>query len=142
MIQRLRVIITVCGLVTGSGTMIAPPVHAQTPTQNAPFSKQLFQADLSGLPGQEVMAFFVEFAPGQGLPWHVHPGGHELVYSLEGTFVFEEQNGAKSVLKQGEVKYIGPDIGHAVRNEGTAAAKILVVRMKDKAKPIVTPLQH
>ena len=63
--------------------------------------------------------FFVEFSPGQGLPWHVHPGGHELVYSLEGTFAFEQQNGTKSSLRPGEVMHIGPDIGHTVPNEGS-----------------------
>ena len=122
--------------------MSGPTARAQAPAQNAPAAKQIFQSDLKGLPGQEALVFFVEFAPGQGLPWHVHPGGHELVYGLEGAFVFEEQNGTKSSLKAGEVKHIGPDIGHTVRNEGTTVAKALVVRVKDKAKPIVTPFQR
>ena len=78
--------------------------------------------------------------PAKALPWHVHPGGHELVYGLEGTFVIEEQNGTKVSVKTGDVNHIGPDIGHTVRNEGAIVAKILVVRMKDKAKPIVTPV--
>ena len=130
-----------CGFLA-SGAVIGPSVRAQAPTQNAPAAKQLYQSDLKGLPGQEAAVFFVEFGPGQGLPWHVHPGGHELVYGLEGTFVFEEQDGTKSSLKTGEVKHIAPDIGHTVRNEGTTVAKVLVVRVKDKAKPIVTPFQH
>ncbi len=139
--RNIKILMVTCGFLA-SGAMICPASRAQAPAQNAPASKQLYQSDLRGLPGQEAVVFFVEFGPGQGLPWHVHPGGHELVYSLEGTFLFEEQDGTKSSLKAGEVKHIGPDIGHTVRNEGTTAAKVLVVRVKDKAKPIVTPFQR
>ena len=62
--------------------------------------------------------------------------------SLEGTFAFEEQNGTKSSLRPGEVKHIGPDVGHTVRNEGSTAAKVLVVRVKEKAKPVAVPFQR
>ena len=139
--RSIRIMMVACGFLA-SGAMTGLAARAQAPTQNAPASRQLYQSDLKGLPGQETAVFFVEFGPGQGLPWHVHPGGHELVYSLEGTFVFEEQDGTKSSLKAGEVKHIGPDVGHTVRNEGTTVAKVLVVRVKDKAKPIVTPFQR
>ena len=79
---------------------------------------------------------------GQGLPWHVHPDGHALVYSLEGTFAFEEQNGTKSSLRPGEVKHIDPDVGHTVRNEGSTAAKVLVIRVKEKTKPVAVLFQR
>ena len=121
-----------------SGAMIGPSARAQ----NTPASQQLFQSDLKGVPGQEGLVFLVEFAPGQGLPWHVHPGGHELVYGLEGTIVIEEQNGTKVSVKRGDVNHLDPDIGHTVRNESTTVAKVLVVRVKEKAKPIVSPFQR
>ena len=73
-------LIVVSAFVLSIGTLITPSVHAQALAENAPASKQLLQSDLKGVSGQEAMVFFVEFAPGQGLPWHVHPGGHELVY--------------------------------------------------------------
>ena len=85
-------LIVVSAFVLSIGTLITPAVHAQALTENAPASKQLFQSDLKGVSSQEAMVFFVEFSPGQGLPWHVHPGGHELVYSLEGTFAFEQRH--------------------------------------------------
>ena len=140
--QGIRILMVACGFVASIGAMSGPAVRAQAPAQNAPAAKQLLQSDLKGVAGQEALVFFVEFAPGQSLPWHVHPGGHELVYGLEGTFVIEEQNGTKVSVKTGDVNHIGPDIGHTVRNEGTTVAKILVVRVKDKAKPIVTPFQR
>jgi quercetin dioxygenase-like cupin family protein len=123
-------------------SMIVAAAHAQAPASNAPAAKQLLQSDLKGVPGQEALVFHVEFAPGQGLPWHVHPGGHEFVYGLEGTFVIEDQDGKKVSVKAGEVTHLDPDIGHTVRNESTSAAKGLVLRVKDKAKPVVTPLQR
>ena len=138
--HSFRILIAACGFSASIWTMITPAAQAQLP--NAPAAKQLFQSDLVGVPGHEALVFLVEFAPGQGLPWHVHPGGHELVYSLDGTFVFEEQDGTKSSLKTGEVKHIRPDMGHTVRNESATAAKVLVVRVKDKTKPVVTPFQH
>ncbi len=139
--QSIRILMVVCGFLA-NGAMIGPAARAQAPAQNAPAAKQLFQSDLKGVPGQEALMFFVEFAPGQSLPWHVHPSGHELVYGLEGTLVIEEQNGTKVSVKTGDVNHIGPEIGHSVRNEGPSVAKVLVVRLKDKAKPIVTPFQR
>jgi quercetin dioxygenase-like cupin family protein len=139
--QGVRILIVACGFVASIGAMSGSAARAQAPAQNAPAAKQIFQSDLKGMPGQEALVFFVDFAPGQSLPWHVHPGGHELVYGLEGTLVIEEQNGTKVSVKTGDVGHVGPDIGHTVRNEGTTAAKVLVVRLKDKAKPVVNPFQ-
>jgi len=142
--QSVRMLIVVCGFVASIGAMIGPAARAQAPAPapNAPAAKQLFQSDLKGVPGQEALVFVVEFAPGQSLPWHVHPSGHELVYGLEGTLVIEEQNGTKVSVKTGDVSHFGPDIGHTVRNESATAAKVLVVRVKDKAKPVVTQFQR
>src|SRR5262245_11939774 len=99
--QSIRMLIVVWGVVASIGAMIGPAAQAQ----NAPAAKQLLQSDLKGVPGQEALVFFVEFAPGQSLPWHMHPGGHELVYGLEGTCVIEEQNGTKVSLKAGDVTH-------------------------------------
>jgi quercetin dioxygenase-like cupin family protein len=140
--HSIRTLVVVCGFVTSIGAISGPAARAQAPAQNAPAAKQLFQSDLKGVPGQEALVFLVEFAPGQSLPWHVHPGGHELVYGLEGTLVIEQQNGTKVSVKTGDVDHVGPDIGHTARNEGTTVAKVLVVRVKDKAKSIVTSFQR
>jgi quercetin dioxygenase-like cupin family protein len=136
--QSVRILVVACGLAASAAAMISPAARAQNP----PVPQQLLQSDLSGVPGQEALVFFVEFTPGQILPWHVHSGGHELVYGLEGTLVMEEQNGKKMSVKTGEVTHVGPDIGHTARNEGATTAKVLVVRIKDKAKPIATPFQR
>jgi len=138
MTQKFNIISLVCGLVASVGVIGAAP--AQAP--NAPAAKQLLQTDLKGVPGQEALMFVVEFAPGQSLPWHNHPGGHELLYTLEGALTIEDQNAKTVTLKPGDVNHIDPDVGHTVRNEGTAPAKVVVIRVKDKAKPIAAPFQR
>src|SRR6266568_5787737 len=106
--QGVRILIVACGFAASIGVMIGPAARAQAPAQNAPAAKQLFQSDLKGVLGQEALVFVVEFASGQSLPWHVHPGGHELVYGLEGILVIEEQNGTKVSVKTGDVSHVGP----------------------------------
>ena len=138
--RNINNLILACGLVAGIGAMGGPAAQAQA--QNAPTAKQIFQSDLKGVTGQEALVFAVDFAPGQVLPWHVHPGGHELVYGLEGALVIEDQNAKKVTVKAGDVTHVDPDVGHTARNEGTAAAKVLVIRVKDKAKPIASPFQR
>jgi len=86
-------------------------------------------------------SFTVEFAAGQSLPWHTHPDGHEVAYMLEGTLILEDQN-QKKVLKTGDVNHISPSVPHTARNEGTTVAKVLVVRVKDKTKPVAAPFQR
>jgi quercetin dioxygenase-like cupin family protein len=138
MTKDLNIIGLACGLVASFGVIGTAP--AQAP--NAPSAKQLLQTDLKGVPGEEAMIFVVEFAPGQSLPWHIHPGGHELLYALEGALTVEDQNAKKVIVKPGEVNHIDPDVGHTARNEGTVPAKVVVIRVKDKAKPIAAPFQH
>lgn len=121
-------------LVVGAGTAAS--------AQNAPAVKQLYQSDLQGVPGQEALMFTVDFAPGQSLPWHVHPGGHELLYVVEGTLTIEDQNNKKVFVQPGGVNMIFPDVGHTARNDGTTNVRAVVIRIKDKSKPVAAPFQH
>jgi quercetin dioxygenase-like cupin family protein len=137
MIRRFVALTVFCGVAVAG---MNAPVPAQAPNPSPP--KQLLQSDLKDLPGEEAMVFTAEFAPGQGAPWHIHPGGHEFVYVLDGVLTFEDQNARKLTLKTGDVHHIDPDLGHTARNDGTTPAKLLIFRVKDKAKPITAPFQH
>jgi quercetin dioxygenase-like cupin family protein len=138
MTHKINFLGLLCGLVASIAVVGA--ASAQAP--NAPTAKQLLQTDLKGVPGEEAMMFTVEFAPGQSLPWHLHPGGHELVYVVEGALTIEDQNAKKVILKPGEVNHIDPDVGHTARNDGSVPTKIVVIRVKDKDKPVAAPFQH
>jgi quercetin dioxygenase-like cupin family protein len=83
----------------------------------------------------------VEYAPGGVDPVHTHHA-QALVYVLEGSIVMQVRGGAPVTLTAGQTFYEGPDDVHTVgRNASqTAPAKFLVVLVKDKGAPILTPV--
>ena len=108
-------------------------IHAQVA---GPTVRQIFKTDLQNLPGQEILFFASEWQPGVRLPLHVHPEGHEFVYVLEGEQTFEIDGVGTKVVKQGEVLHTPPNTAHFGRNATDKVSRTLVVRIKDKDKPI------
>ena len=104
--------------------------------------RSLLSRDLAGVPGKEVSMIAVEYAPGGADPVHTH-NAQALVYVLEGSIVMQVKGGAPVTLKPGETFYEGPDDVHIVgRNAShSASAKFLVVLVKDKGAPILTPVK-
>jgi quercetin dioxygenase-like cupin family protein len=137
--QTARLKWTLClafaSLLAGSGVGL----HAQqAPTP----PRTLLQADLQGLAGQEVIIQLVDIPPGAATPKHIHPDGHEIAFVLEGDTFVEIEGQARKSLKSGELVHIAPNIPHLGGNpSSTAALKLLVVRIKDKSKPIMVPIR-
>jgi quercetin dioxygenase-like cupin family protein len=105
--------------------------------QDQPKVEELLKAPLAGEPGREVDIRIYTFAPGTLLPWHVHPGAHEFVYQLEGTLTLEIEGQPTRDVKAGEAVYVPPNVVHRGSNRSaTAAAKLHVVRVKPKDKPL------
>lgn len=93
--------------------------------------------DLKNLPGQELLIFASTWQPGFRLPLHIHPDGHEVTYVVEGEQTFEVAGvGASIVVKAGEALYTPPNTPHFGRNATDRVSKTIVVRIKDKDKPI------
>ena len=107
-------------------------VRAQGPQYE---TKQILRTDLSNLPGQELLIFASTWQPGYRLPLHMHPDGHEVTYVVEGEQTFEV-NGRDTVVKAGEALYTPPNTPHFGRNATDHVSRTLVVRIKDKSKPI------
>jgi quercetin dioxygenase-like cupin family protein len=84
----------------------------------------------------------VEYAPGGSDPVHTH-NAQALIYVLEGSIVMQVKGAAPVTLTQGQTFYEGPNDVHIVgRNASpTARAKFLVVFVKDKGAPILTPVK-
>jgi quercetin dioxygenase-like cupin family protein len=99
-------------------------------------ARRLLSTDLKGVPGQEILFFTTDWAPGQTLPCHVHPDGHEFAYLLEGELTFKIEGAGEKVVKAGEVGHVLPGVAHYGRNASDKLAKTLVVRVKEKSKPI------
>jgi len=117
------------------GIMLAPMLSAQQGTKG--YSTTMIErTDLQNIPGQEVLVFTSEWAPGAALPMHVHPNGHEFVYVIEGEQTFHFQGGRVKTVKAGEVIYTPPDTPHFGENATSTSSRVVVFRIKDKAEPI------
>jgi quercetin dioxygenase-like cupin family protein len=114
-------------------------IHAQT----APYATiQILKTDLSNLPGQEVLFFASTWQPGFRLPLHMHPNGHEFAFVIEGEQTFEIDGVGTKVVKAGEVLYTPPNTPHFGRNATDKVSRTLVVRIKDKDKPLMVEVQR
>lgn len=73
--------------------------------------------------GNNLMAFYVELAPGSVVPKHNHP--HEqLGICLQGTALFQGETASYTVT-QGMTYFIPTNELHSVRNTGTVLARFL-----------------
>jgi quercetin dioxygenase-like cupin family protein len=102
----------------------------------------LLSKDLPDFPGKEMSMITVEYPPGGSDPVHRH-NAHGMIYVLEGTIVMQVKGGKEVTLKPGQTFYEGPDDIHTVgRNASkTKPAKFLVVFIKEKGAPILTPVE-
>jgi quercetin dioxygenase-like cupin family protein len=103
--------------------------------------QSLLSKDLEGVPGKEVSMIAVEYPPGGTDPVHTHDA-QALIYVLEGSIEMQVKGGALVKLTAGQTFYEGPKDVHIVgRNASrTAPARFLVFFVKDKGKPILTPV--
>jgi quercetin dioxygenase-like cupin family protein len=124
------------GILLGLGS--SEVIHAQ---MSGLAIKQIFRTDLANLPGQEVIIYASEWQPGFRLPLHKHEGGHELTYVIEGEQTFEIEGVGTKIVKAGEIVYTPPDTAHFGRNATSGISKTLVIRIKDKDKPVMTEVK-
>ncbi|HET7888481.1 MAG TPA: cupin domain-containing protein [Bradyrhizobium sp.] len=124
------------GILLGLGA--SEMIHAQV---TGLVTRQIFKTDLANLPGQEVLVYASEWPPGFRLPLHKHEGGHELTYVIEGEQTFEIEGVGTRLVKAGEIIYTPPDTPHFGRNATGAISRTLVIRIKDKDKPVMTEVK-
>ena len=105
--------------------------------------KELFAIDLAGYPGKEGRMLEVSYPPGAQDMVHRHDA-HAFVYVLEGEIVMELKGQPPVTLKAGQTFYEGPADVHVVgRNaSNTAPARFVVVLLKGKGAPILTPVKE
>lgn len=97
---------------------------------------------LTDYPGKEAVVITVDYPPGGESPVHRHHA-HAFVYVLEGSIVMGLRGGKSVTLTPGQTFYEGPDDIHTVsRNASlTEPAKFLVILLKNRDAPILTPVQ-
>src|SRR5262249_396101 len=105
--------------------------------------KELFAIDLPDYPGKEGRIIEVSYPPGAQDMVHRHDGD-ALVYVLEGPIIMQLKGKPAVTLKAGQTFYEGPNDVHVVgRNaSNTQPARFVVVLLKGKGAPIVTPVKE
>jgi len=125
-------------LVFGCAALAASTAHAAPEA----IVKELMTKPLPEYPGKEALMISVEYPPGAVDPVHRHDA-HAYVYVLEGTIVMQVRGGKAVTLKAGDTFYEGPDDIHTVGRHAsnTKRAKFIVLLLKDKDKPVLTPVK-
>ena len=72
----------------------------------------------------------------------MHPDGHEFTFVIEGEQIFEIDGVGTKVVKAGEVLYTPPNTPHFGRNATNSTSKTLVIRIKDKQKPVMVEVKR
>ena len=105
--------------------------------------KDLFAIDLADAPGKEGRMIEVSYPPGAQDMVHRHDA-HAFVYVLEGTIIMQLKGQPAVTLTAGQTFYEGPTDVHVVgRNASTTApARFVVVLLKAKGAPVLTPVQE
>ena len=115
---------------------------AAVPTQAADV-KELFAIDLPDYPGKEGRVIEVSYPPGAQDMVHRHDAD-AFVYVLEGQIIMQLKGQPAVTLKAGQTFYEGPNDVHVVgRNaSNTEPARFVVVLLKGKGAPILTPVKE
>nr|WP_260986427.1 cupin domain-containing protein [Bordetella genomosp. 13] len=115
------------------------PADASAP---GPDVKPLMAQLLSDNPGKEVVMLLVEYPPGGADPVHTHDA-HGFVYVLEGSVVMGVRGKEPVTLQPGQTFYEGPDDVHTVGRNASQdkPAKFLAILLKNKDKPVLTPVR-
>ena len=105
--------------------------------------KELFGIDLADYPGKEGRIIEVSYPPGAQDVVHRHDA-HAFVYVLEGQIIMQLKGQPAVTLKAGETFYEGPTDVHVVgRNaSNTEPARFVVVLLKGKGAPVLTPVKE
>ena len=115
---------------------------ADAPKEAAAAKPLLLTQDLPDIQGKEVLMLTVEYPPGGSSKAHRH-NADVFVYVLEGSIIMQVDGQQPVTLTPGQTFYENPnDIHRTSANASkTVPAKFLVFIVKDKGKPVTTPVE-
>jgi quercetin dioxygenase-like cupin family protein len=122
--------------------LVALLILAAVPAEAADVT-ELFAIDLADYAGKEGRIIEVSYPPGAQDVVHRHDA-HAFVYVLEGQIIMQLKGQPAVTLKAGQTFYEGPTDVHLVgRNaSNTEPARFVVVLLKGKGTPILTPVKE
>src|ERR1700730_5201006 len=102
--------------------------------------KELFAIDLADYPGKVGRMIEASYPPGAADVVHLHDA-HAFVYALEFQFIMQLKGQPAVTLKAGQTFYEAPTDVHVVgsNDSSTEQARFVVVLLKGKGAPILTP---
>jgi quercetin dioxygenase-like cupin family protein len=118
-----------------AGALLAAGLHAQPP---AGVTRTVLLKQDSSITGREAVMLNVELAPGAAEGRHTH-SGDVYGFVLEGSPTLEKDGSASVTLRAGEAFVIPAGVVHQGVNHGATAAKLAVVMVAEKGKPLTTP---
>ena len=109
--------------------------------QQAPAVKRsvVLKEDTS-VPDREGVMAMVELPPGSAEGRHTH-FADVFAFVLEGTIALEVEGKPTATVKAGDVFHIPAGKVHQGINNGSATAKLAVVFVAEKGKPLTTPVK-
>ncbi len=119
----------------------AAGIHGLKAQQAAPAVKRnvVLKQDIT-IPGREAVMAAVEIPPGASEGKHTHPA-EVFAFVQEGTVTLFVEGMPTRTLKPGDVFYIAPGQVHEGSNHGTTTARLSVVFVAEKGKPLTTQVQ-
>jgi quercetin dioxygenase-like cupin family protein len=110
-------------------------LHAALSQQSGIRRTDLQRQDLASVPGHEVIQLRNDFDPGIAFGRHWHPG-EEIIYVVEGTFVYDVDGQAARTLNAGEAMVIPAGTVHSARSSGGGNAAEVSTYVVEKGKPL------
>ncbi|MFM0034602.1 cupin domain-containing protein [Paraburkholderia strydomiana] len=131
--KRLALLVPLLCTAWFAGPASAAPEAIVTPVMEQP---------LADYPGKEALMITVVYPPGGADPAHRHDA-HGFIYVLEGSIVMGVKGGKEVTLTPGQSFYEGPNDVHTVGRNASATqpAKFLVLLLKNKNAPVLTPVK-
>jgi|SRR5215208_7817411 quercetin dioxygenase-like cupin family protein len=125
-----------CAFALLCGALVHPSQAQEQPIKRT----ELIRADVTDVAGKETVIYIADLMPGAAGARHTHYGD-EFVYILEGSLTVAPDGKEPLTLKQGETAHLAPADGvHAAKNGSTTeSAKVLVVLVVEKGKPLAEP---
>ena len=102
---------------------------------------EILRKPMSGLEGKEVVVFLADIPPGGVAGHHYHPGD-EAIYMLQGSLLFEPDQGQPFELKAGEITFNPAKHAHKAKNTSVSEpAKVLNCMIAEKGQPLAISVQ-
>lgn len=132
--SRIAAVAAILAMVGAAGFQVLKAQPAPSVKRNV-----LLKQDMT-IPGREAVMVQVELAPGASEGRHTHPAE---VYGFvqEGAVTLEVDGQPTKAFKAGDVFSIAPGLVHQGHNTGSAPAKLLVVFVAEKGKPLTMQVQ-